>query len=539
MATGDRRFTRIPPESTGDRILLNHIFVIPYNNLTGSFLIGDTITTDTSNFTGQIADIIVSTISTGYLYVIQNQASEDIDLVVNENIQINLVTQAKVATGSYILYANTVNVTGYNNPLNGMFVDNRGQAYMRFSEGAMQFDSFGRNRTAKGTTIAEYIFNYDILTNLFSSTITGSATAAHNATQGALLLTNTTGATDEVIYASDLYHRYTPGQGLLMEMTVACGDSGKANLERAWGYFDDDNGCFFKQTENDFEVIIRTNTSGSPVETSVSQADFNGDVVDGSAGASNLSQFTLDTTKDNLYWIDIQWLGAGRVRFGIFANGERIVLHTFTHGNIAFSYMRTGSLPLRFQQTNTGGTGSTSELRVFCAAITTEGGDITTPLNLNFKSFNTLLIDNSENYLFSLRPKATISGIDNRKVSLIKKIRHNIVSDSDASLDDRVIIKMWLNPTLNTPSWTAVSTASALEYDDSATLGTHVVQIGEFYLKGTDVLDFADIQNYSSQHRLINKADLTQNVITFTGENPGISMIAVTDLSVEWNEISG
>ena len=129
---------------------------------------------------------------------------------------------------------------------------------------------------------------------------------------------------------------------------------GTNGATRRWGLFDADNGFFFQlgkdgatagtasTTDEGFCVVIRTSTSGSKAETIIAQDDFNGDKLDG----SGKSQLTFDLEKNNQYWIDIQWHGAGRVRFGTYLNGIRIVMHTYYAGNqetVAMS--QTASLP--------------------------------------------------------------------------------------------------------------------------------------------------------------------------------------------------
>jgi len=76
----------------------------------------------------------------------------------------------------------------------------------------------------------------------------------------------------------------------------------------------------FRNINGDFAVCVRSSASGTKTETVILQEDFNKDTVDG----TGLSRMNLDLTYDNIYWIDIQWLGGGRVRFGTYNNGERV-----------------------------------------------------------------------------------------------------------------------------------------------------------------------------------------------------------------------
>ena len=82
-----------------------------------------------------------------------------------------------------------------------------------------------------------------------------------------------------------------------------------------------------------------------------------------------------------------------------------------------------------------------------------------------------------------------------------------------------------------------MSATAALQFDTSGTLGVHTAQIGEFYFKGTGELSTEESANYSGIRSLLNKADLTQSVIAFTGENMTTSNTANSFISVLWNEI--
>lgn len=111
--------------------------------------------------------------------------------------------------------------------------------------------------------------------------------------------------------------------------------------------------------------------SGSLVNTPVLQSDWNGDKLDGT-GASGL---TLDITKAQILWMDLEWLGVGSVRVGFVINGQFIVCHTFNHANIiASTYITTASLPLRYEIFNTAGTSGTSTLKQICSSVISEGG---------------------------------------------------------------------------------------------------------------------------------------------------------------------
>lgn len=107
------------------------------------------------------------------------------------------------------------------------------------------------------------------------------------------------------------------------------------------------------------------------METRVEQDSWNGDKLDGSGS----SGFTLDISKAQISWMDIEWLGVGSVRTGFVINGKFILCHTFHHANIINStYITTASLPLRYEIKNTAATSGTSKLKQICSTVNSEGG---------------------------------------------------------------------------------------------------------------------------------------------------------------------
>ena len=52
-------------------------------------------------------------------------------------------------------------------------------------------------------------------------------------------------------------------------------------ITRGIGMFDDDNGLFFRDNAGTLQVVCRTSASGSAVDVSVDQADWNIDTMAG------------------------------------------------------------------------------------------------------------------------------------------------------------------------------------------------------------------------------------------------------------------
>ena len=163
---------------------------------------------------------------------------------------------------------------------------------------------------------------------------------------------------------------YQPGKSQLVVMTGTFGTA-VAGITRRIGLFDGGDGLFFSQEGAAFNVVIRSSVSGSPVDTPVAQASWNLDTLDGT-GPSGI---TLDMSKSQVFVIDYQWLGNGRVRFGFYEAGLIVYVHQFLHSNVAITpYMSTPNLPARYEITSDGAS-PVSSLTHTCISVATEGGD--------------------------------------------------------------------------------------------------------------------------------------------------------------------
>lgn len=168
---------------------------------------------------------------------------------------------------------------------------------------------------------------------------------------------------------------YHPGKSHVVYMTGTLTKSGGgAGITSAFGYFDDDNGIFFRNAEGTLQMCVRTNFTGTPVDTVIPQSQWNVDTLDGSGGNSNPSFKLLDVTKSQLFMIDFEWLGSGQVRVGFKIAGRDYYVHEFKFANVLEGpYMSTPNLPLRYQIENSGA-GAASTMRHTCCTVMSEGG---------------------------------------------------------------------------------------------------------------------------------------------------------------------
>ena len=176
-------------------------------------------------------------------------------------------------------------------------------------------------------------------------------------------------------------HVVTHNSQLITMTGVLNLSGGGAGVERRIGLFDDDNGLFFEDDAGTVGVTVRSNVTGTPVDTTVTQgAPWNLDAMDGSGDSGNPSGITADFTKAQIFVIDYQWLSVGRVRFGLEIDGLTFYVHEVLSANVqSVPYMSTPNLPLRYQMVTTG-VSPASTMRVICSTVVSEAGQDPTGL---------------------------------------------------------------------------------------------------------------------------------------------------------------
>lgn len=233
-----------------------------------------------------------------------------------------------------------------------------------------QLDAFGRLRVSTPLTLFDSSHRYRD-NNLWSSLTAVGGSYAFNQNQGLVDLTVNSLSGSSVIRETTKVFSYQPGKSLLALNTFVFAASTN-NLRQRVGYFGKDNGIYFQLDNGVMSFVERTLVNGSPAtENIIPLSAWNGDKLNGT-GTSGL---TLDITKAQILWMDIEWLGLGTVRVGFIIDGKYIVCHSFHHANkIASTYITTASLPLRYEITNKGATSGSKTMKQVCSSVISEGG---------------------------------------------------------------------------------------------------------------------------------------------------------------------
>ena len=348
----------------------------------------------------------------------------------------------------------------YFNQLNnvvGQLVANQGPYEVGFY--GMAVDAFGRARMSQPYTLFDSQNRYAADNQFDTSTATGGS-ATYQPNESTVDLNVTTSSGSQVVRQTYRNFPYQPGKSLLI-LTTFVMNAAKTGLRQRVGYFSTQNGIFFQQNDSTLSFVLRTYTSGiaSDVRT-VNQADWNGDKLDGTGD----SGFTLDPSKSQIFFIDVEWLGVGSVRCGFVINGQYVIAHTFNNANdLAKVYMTTAILPVRYEITNTAGTASSSTMKQVCSTVISEGGYEQTSIDHVARRTTALgTIGTTFLPLVSIRLASTALG------AVVLPNRVQVLPTTSQNYEVALI----KNPTLTGASWTATSSDANVEFDVSATATT-------------------------------------------------------------------
>jgi hypothetical protein len=357
--------------------------------------------------------------------------------------------------------------------------------------GTTAADAFGRLRVSQPYTIFDSQHRYQ--ENDKWTTLTGgSATTTFNANESTLSLNVTTASGDYIYRETKRVFPYQPGKSLLAlnSFTFA---SGTANRRQRIGYFGTQNGVFFEQSGTTNYLVMRSYVSGSVNETRVAQSGWNADTFDGNGTSAR----TLDPTKGNILWMDIEWLGVGDVRAGFVVDGSMVVAHTFHNENVQnTTYMTTAVLPLRQEIENLGVTAISGTARQICNTVASEGGyeGFTRRYNMATSTTPKTLTSSGVTY-----PLVSIRMASGRTDSVIVPANLSVaLEQTQNNKPDIIQYRVLLNPTLSGVNWQTHYNGN-VQFDISATGVSGGTDIIGGYIVSDGTLSLSDVRDFNFQ----------------------------------------
>ena len=343
--------------------------------------------------------------------------------------------------------------------------------------GGVASDAFGRLRSSTPLTLFDSSHRYKD-NGLWTTTSGTGGTTAFDANAGLVNLNVTTSSGSEIIRETTKCFSYQPGKSLLVMSTFVM-NTAKTGLRQRVGYYGANNGIYLEQNGTSAPAFVeRSYVTGALTETSVSQSSWNIDKLDGT-GTSGL---TLDLTKAQILFMDVEWLGLGTVRVGFVINGKLIHCHSFHHANLITStYITTASLPLRYEIRNTAATASSSTLKQICSTVISEGGyelrGLQQAIGTSITSPYSLTVAGTYYPVISLRLKST---------ALDAIVILTAISLMSAAGTANYVWRVVASATTTAGTWTSAGADSAVEYNLTGTASTGGRVVAQGYFSGSN-----------------------------------------------------
>jgi hypothetical protein len=328
-------------------------------------------------------------------------------------------------------------------------------------------DAFGRQRVSNPFTLFDSTMRYDKRADQWYEVTAGGATTNFLTNASTLELRTTTASGDSALRRTKQNFAYQAGKSLLILQSFV-GAPLSSGLVQEIGFFNDQNGVMVRANGTTIQFVIRSFVTGSVIENVISQSSWNLDTFS-----------SLDFSKAQIFAVDLEWLGVGRVRCGFVVDGVIKYCHEFKHANNANGvYMQTAILPLSYRIANTTAQASGHTLQQICCSILSEGGY--EPDGATYSVSHSLAsIPNASGE----RVTAGIRMASGRTGNVILPTKIDVA----CSTSDLIVWRLRLNPTVSGVTWIAANngrgnvevTTSATAVSGGTIVNTGIVSQGQ------------------------------------------------------------
>jgi len=248
--------------------------------------------------------------------------------------------------------------------------DPEGRPVLRIDDTSLQHTSSDRAKVSDFEVVFFNTFQFDKEDDVWDESTTTGGSAAHDADTRQIVMTvDGTQAGAKVVRQTFSVQKYVPGRQLQTSYACVFG-AGVAGIRRRVGQFDDRNGFFLEQIGDELAFVVRSDASGSVVETRTLQADWNQDTLDG----TGTTGITLDMTKRQIVYFEMEWYGAGLCELKFVIDDHARSCHKYFHANRQeLPWMGTPFVPARFELENVSATSGTYTLQQGSSSNVLEG----------------------------------------------------------------------------------------------------------------------------------------------------------------------
>lgn len=303
-------------------------------------------------------------------------------------------------------------------------------------------DAFGRLRIAAVTNLLDIKHVYDKNPLQVNEVVEGGATSVFNQ-QYARVRMSTSSNNDLVVRQTKTHPIYQPGKSQLFEASFSNFQL-ETNIIKRVGAFTSTTGTPYNSVFDGFfmesngvtnEVAFFLYLSGSCTYSATTS----------SWDTSNFDITNIDWSLTNLMTVDYQWLGVGRMRFGLVLSGQTIYFLDYTAANnISTVYMSSPNQPIRYEIRQVGvGSGY---FDMICSQTATEGAlnGLYSTIGIQHETSTTLSTSGTKYPYIGYRLKQGYKAVTSQYSSL------SVLNTSN----DNYLLTVEFNPTISTtPTW--------------------------------------------------------------------------------------
>jgi len=316
-------------------------------------------------------------------------------------------------------------------------------------------DAFGRLRTSSVTSLLEYKHVSDKLPLVINEVTAGTATSIFDPLNAQVVM-STSATNDYVIRQGKSRGIYQPGKSQIVESSFSNFQL-ETNVIKRVGYFTSSTTAPYNSILDGF--VLESNGQTNTISFQIWQSGST------TYSASTTSWLTTDYNVTNIDWsksqlmfIDYQWLGVGRTRFGLVIDGEVKIFTTYTAANtINHVYMKSANQPIRYEIRQVGSGSGT--LNMICSQISMEGSLNNLNRTIGIPAFSTQTMATADTKYpligFRLNPNEGGASI---ALSDINSINTTNPSKADYYLT------LEFNPTLSSPATFTGITNTPVQY---------------------------------------------------------------------------
>ena len=228
--------------------------------------------------------------------------------------------------------------------------------------------------------------------------------------------------------------------------------------------------------------------------------------------------------------MDLEWLGAGRVRYGIYQDGIPTYVHQITNtnslGHSDVIYMSTPNLPVRYEVINSGSV--PANLHQICSTVISEGGvDTTGPIrSIDMPRGGTITV--------TAATQAALIAIRLKSTALSATVIPRSFSISNQGGNNSFKYMLLLNPTVNSAFTFANVANSAIQYATGSSAHT-ITNEGTKLVSGyvTSNIDSSTVP-FNTATALGSAIDGTSDVLVLACYNFGVNTTLAGSLT--WQE---